>query len=129
MNIPLEDFEAEMLVNYLRSCNYEFAHIWNESGQRWTKNIIAMMNKKKKLWVAKWFPDYCIVLKRWSILFIELKRQRRVLQNWNLWASPSKTSEEQKKWIKILNLIDNISAEICYWADEAINQIHYFENL
>ena len=127
--IPSEDIEAEILANWLRFKKYTFTHIANQSWQYWSKNIIIMMNKKKKMWVSKWFPDYCIILKRRSLLFIELKRQRKILKSWKLWASPSIISEEQKEWIRKLNEIDNIWAFIAYWADEAINIIQEQEKL
>lgn len=128
MNLPTEDQEAEQLANWLRSNNYNFTHIWNESWQRGTKNIIIMMAKKKKLWVSKWFPDYCIILKRWALLFIELKRQKKVLKSWKLWASPSVISNEQIEWLKSLNIVSNVQAELCYWAEESINLINRLEN-
>ncbi len=127
--IPTEDQEAEILANYLRANQYIFTHIGNESWQRGTKNIVLMMAKKQRLWVNKWFPDYCIVLKRWSLLFIELKRKKRILKNWKLWKSPSVISKEQKKWIAELNKIQNIQAEICYWSDEAIRVIERIEGV
>lgn len=127
--IPLEDIEAESLATWLRFKHYKFTHIWNESGQRGTINIIKMMEKKKRLWVSTWFPDFCIVLKRWSLLFIELKRQRKKLKNWELWASPSRVSDEQKEWVATLWSIENIMACICYWWEDAVQQILYYENL
>ena len=127
MNIPSEDQEAYQLANYLRLNNYKSTHIWNESAQSWTKNIIIMMTKKKRMWVSKWFPDYCIILKRWALLFIELKRQRRKLKSWKLWASPSVISPEQVEWIKELNALPNIWAEIAYWSEDAIRIIEEYE--
>ena len=127
--IPLEDIEAESLATWLRFKHYKFTHIWNESGQRGTINIIKMMEKKKRMWVSTGFPDFCIVLKRWSLLFIELKRQRKKLKNWELWASPSKVSDDQKEWVEILSNIENIMACISYWWEDAVQQINHFENL
>ena len=127
MTPPTEDKEAEALAKRLKLNNYTFTHIWNESWQRGTKNIIIMMAKKKRLWVSKWFPDYCIILKRWALLFIELKRQKKVLKSWKLWASPSVTSNEQLEWLKALNNIPNVQGEICYWATESIELINKIE--
>ncbi len=128
MTIPTEDQEAEQLANWLRNNNYTFTHIWNESWQRWTRNIIIMMAKKKRLWVSKWFPDYCIILKRWALLFIELKRQKKLLKSWKLWASPSVISNEQIEWLKSLNNVANVQGEICYGAGESIDLINKLEN-
>lgn len=46
-----------------------------------------------------------IILKRNSLLFIELKRQKKSL---------SKVSKEQKEWIKALNDISNVEAVVAY---------------
>ena len=128
MQVPLEDKEAESLAVWLRMNKYKFSHIWNESGQAGTKNIIIMMAKKKRLGVSPWFPDFCIVLKRWALLFIELKRQKIKLKSGKLWASPSKVSDEQKQWVEILGGIDNVMAKICYWWQDAKEYIQIIEN-
>jgi hypothetical protein len=129
MTVPKEDQEAEMLSNWLKANWYRFTHIWNESWQRGTKNIVIMMTKKKRLGVSPWFPDYCICLKRGAIMFIELKRQRRTLKSGKMWSSPSVISKEQTEWIESLNAIKNIQAEICYWFQHAIEMIEKIENI
>ena len=128
-NIPTEDQECYAFADYLRINNYKFTHIWNESWQYWSKNIVIMMNKKKKMWVSKWFPDYCIILKRWSLLFIEMKRQKKILKSWKIWASPSVISEEQLEWQEKLNEIENISCEIAYGVVDAVRIVQEYENL
>lgn len=122
-----ENLEAEKLAQWLRYNQYRFTHIWSEAWQRGTANIIAMMARKKRMWTSPWFPDYCIILKRSSLLFLELKRPRPILKSWKLWASPSKVSEEQEGWIEALSRIDNVEAMICYWADESIKLIETLE--
>lgn len=128
MAVPKEDDEAKALANWLRLNNYKSSHIWNESGQSWTRNIIIMMKKKKAMWVSKGFPDYCICLKRKSLLFIELKRQRPIWKSGKLLKSPSKIMQEQLEWQSELNNVDNVACEICYWADDAIKTILKYEN-
>jgi len=49
MTVPVEDVETESLTQWLRLSKYKFTHIANESGQRGTVNIIAMMAKKKRM--------------------------------------------------------------------------------
>ena len=123
MNIPLETIEAEILANWMRANNYMFTHIPNET---YTKS----WNQKRKNtleWVSPWFPDYCILLKIWALLFIELKRQRNVLKNWKIWNSPSTISEKQIQWIESLHSIENVEAHICYWAEESIKLIKEIE--
>jgi hypothetical protein len=120
-----EEQEGVILANRLRVNNYKFTHIWNESWQRWTKNIIIMMARKKRLWVSKWFPDYCIILKRGALLFIELKKSK-----WPKgWLNWSVISEEQVEWCNKLSEVPNIQAEICHWAKESIKLINNIENI
>ncbi len=123
--IPKEQLEQEMLVKWLEFNKYDFWRIRNESDWR----SFYKWAIRKKSWVKPWICDMWVILKRWSLLAIELKRQRRVLKSWKLWASPSVISEEQKEWIKKLNEIDNVSAEIAYWCDDAIKIIKHYENL
>ena len=122
-NIPLESFEQEKLANYLRANNYIFFKAPSE-----TYTTSWNQKRKNKLeWVTKGFPDTTIILKRWSLLFIELKRIKRTLKNWKLWESPSKVSIEQINWQKELSNLENIESLICYWADEAIQKIKELE--
>ena len=125
--IPSEDTEGANLATRLRDNDYYFTHIANESGLSWSKWIVIMMAKKKRLWTSKWIPDYFIIWKNGSMIFIELKRQKKVLKNWKLWASPSVVSEEQIKWIDKLNTINNVYAEICYWKKESVQFIEKIE--
>ena len=122
--IPLESYEQEKLANWLRANNYLF---FKAPSETFTKSW-KQKRKNRLEWVTKGFPDTTIILKNNALLFIELKRQKRILKNWNLWKSPSVVSEEQKKWIKELNQIKNVQAEVCYWADEAIKFIEYLED-
>ncbi len=122
--IPRENLEQEKLANYLRANNYLF---YKSPSETYTTSW-KQKRKNKLEGVTKWFPDTTIILKNKALLFIELKRQKRKLKNWKLWKSPSVVSEEQKEWIKKLNEIPNIQAEICYWADEAIKLIEYLED-
>ncbi len=127
--VPLEDIEAESLATWLRYKQYKFSHIWNESGQRGTVNIIRMMAKKKRMWVSPWFPDFCIVLKRWSLLFVELKRQRNRLKSGKMWTSPSKVSDEQTEWVEVLAWLDNVMACIAYGWEDAKAFVEHFEEI
>ena len=127
MTVPTENQEAERLSNWLRNNKYKFTHIANESGLP-PKVAMLAAKRKKRMGLSPWFPDYCIILRRGSLLFIELKRQRAVLKNGKLWASPSKTSNEQIEWIDELNQIPNIQAEVCYGCDESIETIKRIED-
>lgn len=120
-----ENQEAEALATYLRLKKYTFTHIANESGLPPKIAMLAAI-RKKRMWLSPWFPDYCIILKCWSLLFIELKRERTRKKNWEYKALSSdgiKTSPEQLDWQDKLNGIPNIQCEICYWCEEAIDTI------
>lgn len=116
MKVPLEKYESEALANRLDNYWYTFSAIRNESDSR----SFAKGKIRKKSWVRKWIPDFCIVLKKKAMCFIELKRQKPIWKKGKVLKSPSKVSEEQKKWIKELKSVTNTYAEICYWAEEAI---------
>lgn len=126
--IPKEEVEGEMLAHWLRANNYKFTHIANESGLPPKVAMLSAM-KKKRMWLSPWFPDFCIVLNRKSLLFIELKRQKSIWNNWKILKSPSVISPEQIMWIEVLNTIWNIEAHICYGFEEAKEKILEMENL
>ncbi len=125
-NKPLkEDDECKLFVKWLRLNRYKFTHIWNEAGQRGTRNIIIMMMRKKALWVSSWFPDYFIVLKRKAILLVEMKKEKG--KKWGL--NGSTISPEQIDWIDTLNDVENVSAVIAHWHREAIEKVEEFEQM
>lgn len=117
--IPREEFEQESLANWLDANGYTFSAIRNESDT----HSFFKGKKRVRSWCRKWIPDFCIILKNQSLLFIELKRQRKVLKSWKLWASPSQIRPEQLIWREKLNKIQNVQCEICYWYNEAIELI------
>ena len=123
--IPLESYEQITFTNWLDENNYQFSAIRNESDY----NSIQKWSKRKREWVRKWISDFFIFLKnKKAWVFIELKRQKRVLKNWKLWKSPSKVSSEQYRWIDSANKIDNLAWYIAYWAKEAIEIIKDLES-
>lgn len=75
-------------------------------------------------WVYKGVPDMMIILKRNSLLFIELKKEKWI--KW--WLNWSKIWPEQEKWIEALSRIDNVDAVIAHWCEEAKNYITLLEN-
>lgn len=123
MKQPSENIESEMLANWLRVNNYTFTHVANES---WLPPKVAMLaaKRKQRMWLSPWFPDFVIILKRKSLLCIELKKQRTKKRNWEYKALSSdgiKISEAQEVWKDNLNSIDNVQCQICFWSKEAIN--------
>lgn len=119
MLLPKEDQEARSLAKALNAMGYRFTHIANEIDIPWRSAIIAR-SKGKAMWVSKGFPDYMIISKSGSLVFIELKRQRRILKSGKLWASPSSIQPEQIERIETLSKIKNTYATICYWYKDAL---------
>lgn len=115
INTPLEHYEQVALVHWLTINNYIFSKIPNET---YTKSW-SQKRKNTTEWLKAWLPDLLILMKRWSLLFLELKRAKKSL---------SKVSKEQQEWINNLNTINNVEAIICYWWEEAISQIKILEN-
>jgi len=120
-----EALEQAKLVLYLEKNKYKYTAIPNST---YTTSV-KQKTVNTMTWVNAWLCDVFIVLKRWSLLFLEMKLPKKVLKNWKLWASPSKISDDQIKWIDVLSKIDNTMACIWYWHKHAIEQIEYFENL
>ena len=127
MAVPKEDIEAEMLANWLRSKNYTFTHVANESGLP-PKVAMLAAKKKKRMWLSPWFPDFIVLLKRKSMLLIELKR-RRDYSKTKWWKAMWKASHEQMMWIEELNTINNIWAYIAEGSEEAKKIINRLEHL
>lgn len=119
MLVPKESFEQEMLAKRLDLKWYKFSAIRNESD---THSFYK--GKIRKLsWCRPWIPDFLIILKKWALLFIELKRQRKTWKTWKLISSPSVISDEQKDWNKSLNIIDNVACFFTFWYKERIEII------
>jgi len=116
-----EHQEACILANWLRFNGYSFHHSPNET-------YTTSWNQKRKNTqegVSKWFPDYTIILKRGSLLFIELKKAK-----WKRgWLNWSQISEEQKQWIENLERINNVAAEFAFGWEDAINKIKEYEQI
>ena len=123
-----EDLECEAFKYWLNSKNYRFTHVANEIGVGGLIGI-KIGSRNKKIGVSKWFPDYIIFLKKWWVLFLEMKLPRKILKNGKLGASPSKISPEQKEWIEFLQKIDNAEARIAYGFEEAREIVMECENL
>lgn len=120
-----EEIESKILATYLRNNNYTFTHIANESGLP-PKVAMRVAIKHKAMWLTPWVPDYMIVLKRSSLLFIELKKKRTRKKNGEYKALSTdwiSISEHQERWQNELNQIPNVQCEICFWADEALELI------
>lgn len=67
-----EHQHATAFAHWLRTNDYTFHHSPNETHTKSWKQ----KRKNTLEGVSAGFPDYCIVLKRGSLLFIELKKAR-----------------------------------------------------
>lgn len=122
-----EDAHGKILHKYLDDLWITHTHIWNESGQSWSKNIIIMMAKKKALWVSKWFPDYIVYIpyKEWLItLYIELKKAPWKQWGWN-WST---FKLEQAEWLNTLQQVPLTWVALCKWSEQAMNLIDMMIN-
>ena len=125
----IEEIESMKLAQRLNFNKYLASHIANES---WLppKYMMLVGIKKKRMWLKKWFPDFLIILKRWSLLFIELKKPRNKKSNWEYYALSSdwiNISEEQEYWVNELNKIDNVDAYFCFGFEDAKKLIDSLE--
>lgn len=125
--VPTEEVEGQQLANWLKQHAYRFTHIANEIGISGRVGMLINARKKRQ-GLSPGFPDYCIVLKNGSLLFIELKRQCPIGKKGQKIKSPSDISEEQKIWVQTLQEIDNVEAHICFGYEEAKKLIMELEN-
>lgn len=116
MNVPLEEHEQMAFVQWCRLNNIIVHHSGNEIGGS-LPSMKARAIKMKKLGTSKGFPDLLVFVPVYGVdgeidcyqmCAIEMKRRKG-----------SRTTEEQKKWLEILQASGAMSA-VCRGADEAI---------
>lgn len=119
---PLEDQEAKNLHTELEYMGIAHAHVANEA-----KAKPQYMKKRADMGVSKGFPDYCLLVPTKNqgtvTIFIELKRQKRILNNGSYSVTHTKTSQDQLEWIEKLNKCEETEARVCYGCEEAINYV------
>lgn len=118
---PLKPEAAEQakLVSWLEFNHYKFSAIPNSTyTTSWNQKRI-----NKVTWVRAGVPDIMIILKRWALLFIELKKVKWKRGGMN----GSTVSEFQASWIEELSKIDNVDACVCHWFEDAKNMIEILE--
>jgi len=115
-----ESYEQAKVVEFLEVNNYKFSSIPNSTFTKSWKQKVA----NKALWVRPWLSDLLILLKRGSILFLEMKKQK-----WVKWGmNGSSISEYQLSWQESINMITNAQYEIAHGASEAIDLIQDLDN-
>ena len=77
-----------------------------------TRHMLEAVNLKKE-GVTKGVSDYVVLLPN-KILFIEMKRKRKVLKSGKLSTSNSKTSIEQLAFIDRVNKLDYAEGRVCF---------------
>lgn len=102
--------EATTFADWLRIKRFKFTHIANETYTTSQKQKARNM----RMGVSRGVPDFMIIVNN-AIVFVEMKRRK-----------DSKTSSEQKEWIRCLNQVDHVDAKVCRGCDEAIR---YVENI
>ena len=121
INMKSEHIESVQFSDWLKKNGYKFTKSPNETFTKsWNQK-----RKNKAEWVSAGFPDYTIILKRKSLLFIEMKKERGV--KWGM--NGSVISQEQTEWVNALDEIPNVSACFCHWFEEAKNTVKKFESV
>ena len=116
-----ETQEQQKLVQWLKLKKlFHFAPI-NENQGSFTNRRVAVIQavKAKSMGKAKGISDIIVMLPN-KILFIELKRAKKILKSGKLSTSHTKVSEEQKEFLQ--HIVDNFAyadAMVCYGFDEA----------
>jgi len=122
-----EDYESILFSKWLSVRGIWHTHIANERS-----TSIAHGAKLKRMGVSRGVPDYMIIvnakqskINKASLVFIELKRKRKILKSGNK-SKTNLLTKEQKDWINKLNEVKNINAYVCYGGDSAIELIDVF---
>lgn len=120
--------EQVALVQWLQAKKIFYFAIMNENIQSFKdKNLAIRIGvKHKKAGRVRGTSDIVVMLDK-KILFIELKRARRVLKNGKLSSAKANVSDEQISFLKSINEFDYAKGKVCYGCKEAIEFIE--ENL
>jgi len=123
-NPILEDTEQKILVQYLRLKKiFHFSPINENQGSSTNRNVaIRVEAKAKSMGKLKGVSDLVVFMPK-QILFIELKRAKKVLKSGKLSTSHTKVSDEQKSFLKRANEFPYAKGYVCYGAEEAIKII------
>ena len=115
-----ESYEQVCLVQWLENNNYKFTSVPNST------YTTSMKQKKmnKLLWLRPWMSDMIIILKRWNVLFLELKRP--LGKRWGL--NGSKIADTQLEWQIEINKCVWVQYEFAHWFNDAKNIINKLEN-
>ncbi len=123
--LPTEEQEQQKLVQWLRLKKIFHFAVGNENKHSFSNKLLAIRleAKAKSMGKIKGTSDLIVMLPN-KILFIELKRARKVLKSGKLSVSHTNTSVEQLKFLQtITENFDYADGFVCYGAKEAIEVI------
>ena len=89
-----------------------------------TRNKAEAVNLRKEGVVAG-ISDYVVMLPN-KILFIEMKRQKKLLKNGTYSISHTKLSPEQVKFLDTVNNFNYAIGTVCYGFEEAKSFIEFY---
>lgn len=118
--IPIEAEEQKCLVQWLRLNNImHFAPV-NENNTFKQNKTYAMIAEQKARAAGKLkgVSDIIVLLDN-KILFIELKRRKKVLKNGSLSISHTQVSKEQYDFLTRVSKFDYADSALCYGWTEA----------
>lgn len=124
LNIPSEAVEQQKLVQWLRLKKIFHYATTNENNSYKQDRKYAMIaeQKAKSQGKLKGVADITVLLTN-KILFIELKKQGKVLKNGTVSHSNSIVRDEQKAFLEKVNSFDYAEGRVCYGFESAKNFI------
>ena len=125
MATPKEDEEQKALVEWLTAKRImHFAPMNENKGSFANREAFYRIEAKaKKMGKINGVSDIVVFLPN-KILFIELKRSKKILKNGSLSKSNSTVSDAQYDFMNKVNKFDYAEATICYGCKEAIEFIN-----
>jgi len=126
---PKEDVESECFAAWLDANELKHCHISHE-GEMDIRYAMKLQRKGKR----PGLPDHLVIIpeeksneNRPLLLFIEMKRERKILKNGKFSKDKSSgPSDEQREWIKCLRTVSDVEAIVCYGSDEAEQFINIY---
>ena len=121
----IEEYHQKMVVKYLELLKQkgqiiEFFAPMNENKQSFNnrQNAIIIEQKAKAMGKKAGVSDLVVILKN-KVLFIEMKRPPKKLKSGKISYAGISVSENQRKFIDVVNQSDVCIAKVCYGFDEA----------
>lgn len=121
-----EDIEQIKVVNYLKKNNiYHFAVINENDMSEKNKTMAAILGRKNYIMGKLAGVSDLVVFTPAKILFIEMKKQHRILDNGQK-SKLEMRSKEQINFADNVIVYDYADYAVCYGADEAIDFISQY---